>query len=1088
MFTMSTAPHRRSASPLPRGKGPGGGLLSLATVSFSLALHAGTPISLAQVDAPNSTPLADASFPAPASITGTNFAGLRYTQAPVQGQVILGARRVHAWSEGTTRRLFLSGDVRVTLGGHQFSAARAVAFVERISPEGATPRYQVFVYFDRAGTSTDAASNTSIQVSGDRLPVRGVIECPEGVRLRADALEQGSPRKESDEVALLFDAETAFARSLRRLIPGYVEPEVPKPVVRRPNLPFPEEPPAIAEAPSAPTPREATREPTRAEPGLGRPAEPSRALEPAITMDELLQRVPVAEATQPIFAKEGLITLSAGELTLVSGTDENAVMATGGVVVQYNDLKAGRALQITGQRAVVFLNPGKVNEITRLSKEDVRGIYMEGDVSATDGRYTLRGPKMFYDLNANRAIVLDAVFWTYDEQRRLPLYVRAKSIRQESADQFKAEQAIFANSAFFEPEFCVGATSVTVSRRKIPAEERHPGDPTMQTLVDARNITLRAYDVPFFYWPIYSGDPSQLPLRDLRVENSSSNGAAIKARWNAYSLLGLTRPTDLRADLQTDYYFNRGLGLGAGLGWDRPASRGEITGYMLPSDTGKDVFKTGFKKDRDGDFRGIVAGENRWKFSDSWTLFTEGTYISDEGVVDAFFRKLGEERREFTNRVYARRLEDNTATTIEAKTTFNDFISNEYLLQSRGYSVSKLPEVAYVRQADDLAPGIRPGYMTYFSEYRVGRLSMNFDEVQGIDHGLGQVNSRRVLGTNFNETLAERLRREGYFESAITRADTRHEISVQMREGPVNIQPFILGRLTAYDNDFDNFSPRENDNTRVWGAAGVRFATTIQRVDNGVDSRFFDLHRLRHIVEPSATMMFAGTNIDRVDLPIYDYDVESLAEGNLYRFGVAQTWQTQRGGPGRWHSVDVFKLNTDVVVASGDADPRSPIGRFYDYRPEYSNPGNYLVVDGLWRISDVTALTGGTVFDFDLNQPATSDVGVMFQHSPRWRSYVDSHFVNALDRTIIAFGSSYQLTSKYDVGFGAAYDASANGFQGFNVDFQRKMENITFGFNIGYNDISGETSFGFTLRPYGAKGGFGVSGVGSQSQSSGLGG
>lgn len=1028
----------------------------------------------------------DAAFPAPASITGTQFQGLRYNQAPVTGKITLGARRVNAWSDGTTRRLFLSGDVRVTLGSNQFSAARAVAFLERISPENATPLYQVFVYFDRAGTPTDAASNSAIQISGDRLPVRGVIECPEGVKVRADLFEQGSPRKGTDEVALMADAETSFARSLRRLIPGYVEPETPKPLVRRPNLPFPtDEPSAPETAPNEPTP---PRETKIAEPGLGRPTEPSKALEPAITMDQLLQRVPVSEATEPIFAKEGIITLSAGELTLVSGAEENAVMATGGVVVQYNDIKTGRALQITGQRAVIFMNPGKVNEITRLTKGDVRGIYVEGDVAATDGKYTLRGPKMFYDLNANKAVVLDAVFWTYDEQRRLPLYVRAKSIKQESADQFKAEKAIFANSAFFEPEFCVGATSVTVNRRKIPADERNPGDPATQTLVDARNITLRAYDVPFFYWPIYSGDPNQLPLRDLRVENSSTNGLALKARWNAYSLLGLSRPTDLKADLQTDYYFNRGIGLGGRLGWDRPVSRGDIFAYMLPQDEGKDVFPTGYKKENNGDFRGIVAGENRWKISEKWSLFAEGSYVSDPSMVDAFFRNLAEERREFTNRLYARRLDDNSATTIEAKATFNDFISNEYLLQSRGYTVNKLPEVAYVRQADDLAPGIRPGYMTYFSEYRVGRLSMSFDEVTGLDHGLGQVNSQRVLGTNFNETLAERLRREGYFEHAITRADTRHEVSVQMREGPVNIQPFVIGRFTAYDNDFDAFSPNENDNARLWGAGGVRVATTIQNVDNDVESRFLDLHRMRHIIEPSATVMLAGTTVDRVDLPIYDYDVESLAEGNIYRFGVAQTWQTQRGGPGRWHSVDVFKLNTDVVLASGDADPRSPIGRFYDYRPEYSNPGNYLVVDSMWRISDVTALTGGTVYDFDKSQPATSDVGLMFQHSPRWASHVDSHFINALDRTIIAFGSDYQLTSKYDVGFSAAYDASANGFQGFLVEVQRKMENITFGFNIGYNDISGESSFGFTLRPYGAKGGFGVSGLGARESTSGLGG
>ena len=34
----------------------------------------------------------------------------------------------------------------------------------------------------------------------------------------------------------------------------------------------------------------------------------------------------------------------------------------------------------------------------------------------------------------------------------------------------------------------------------------------------------------------------------------------------------------------------------------------------------------------------------------------------------------------------------------------NDFIANEYLLQAPGYTVAKLPDVGYVRLADDLIP------------------------------------------------------------------------------------------------------------------------------------------------------------------------------------------------------------------------------------------------------------------------------------------------------------------------------------------------------------------------------------------------
>ena len=41
----------------------------------------------------------------------------------------------------------------------------------------------------------------------------------------------------------------------------------------------------------------------------------------------------------------------------------------------------------------------------------------------------------------NKALLLDAVFWTYDEDRRLPLYLRADVIRQESQQEFSGERA-----------------------------------------------------------------------------------------------------------------------------------------------------------------------------------------------------------------------------------------------------------------------------------------------------------------------------------------------------------------------------------------------------------------------------------------------------------------------------------------------------------------------------------------------------------------------------------------------------------------------------------------------------------------------
>lgn len=863
-------------------------------------------------------------------------------------------------------------------------------------------------------------------------------------------------------------------------------------------------------------------------PAAQRPFRPSSDLSPAAEVQDLVKRLPPAETSRPIFVKEGLVSLDARNFDFVSSPDENALIAKDGVTVQYTDGRTLDTLQITAQRAVVFLAPGPVQQYTRFSPDQVRGIFLEGDVVASSSKgddvrkqYTLRGPQMYYDLQRNKAIVLDAVFWTYDAPRRLPLYVRAKTIRQESADQFSADKARLANTAFFDPELAIGASSLTISRRSAeqPAGDGADpatsgafgrlggiGDPSANppggavqessVYVDARDLTLRTSELPFFYFPRYAGDPTAIPLKDLRFENSSGSGTAIKTTWDTMNLLGLQKPGEFDADLLLDYYFDRGAALGTTVEWGDPGGRGPykggLFGYLIVNDEGTDLLKSGQKFERDGGARGLVLAENRWKLDDRWTLFTEAAYIGDENFVDAFFEPLGETRREFTNRAVARRLEGNTAFTLEAKAEFNDFLANEYLLQTPGYQTDKLPEAAYFRQADDVLGGVAPGLLSWFSEYRLGRLSLNFDKPTASEHGFtSDFLAQRALGINRNDSIAEALRAQGYEEDGLFRADTRQELSSQLAAGPLNITPFVVGRVTAWDNDFQGFSPEEDDNARLWGGAGMRVSTTLQRVDDTVDSRLLDLHRTRHIIEPGITVMQSGTNVDRVNLPVYDEYVEGINEGGQIRLGVNQTWQTKRGGPGRWYDVDVFKLNTEAVFASDDMDRQTPIGRFYDFRPEYSVPGNYLYNEGFWQVTSIAAISGSNIYDFDIQQQARSNIGILFEHSPAFRTFVDVRYINSQDATNLLMGSAYEF-EKYGISLNADYNTTEGGFQAISTEVRRRSAAAMLGANISYNDITGETSFGFLLQPLGVRGGGarlrGLGGSGSNSRTTDFGG
>jgi hypothetical protein len=977
----------------------------------------------------------------PLDITGRTFAGLRLPVTPTPGRIGLRAQRAYVWTETDrlsprpVQRIFLQGDAVLELGIYSFEARSASVWLERVDDVG-PDAWQVFAYLDRAVTPM---SGEAISLAGDKLPVQGIIIAPEGLDLRVDRLLQGRPNE-----AFPAEAEGALAARLRRLVEPPPPPAVsPEELLRRSQQVPPLEP--LGETDEEALLRE-RREVARLE----------RRLEPA-------------SRDQPIFSKSGVISLSAGAISIVPEGDRRAVVVSGGITVSYQDRRNGeeRSVQISAERGVVFLDAAADAGSAAWSASDVRGIYLEGDVQAIivtpEGRYAVRSPRVFYDVPNDRGLLVDAFFTTYDPRRGLPLYVRAKTISQLSSNTFRATDARVTNTPFLNPDLSIGASSVTVQQHAATASrEQH-------ITVDAQDITLRAGRLPFFWWPRIKGDPSLFPLRDIRLENSSGSGGAVKTTWNAYTLLGLDPPPGQSADVMFDYYFERGPGLGAQFTWANISSKGSFLGYTVPNDTGRDLLVTGVKRDAGGDFRGMLLGEHRARVGEHWTLFAEGAYISDPTFIDGFFEPLGRTRREFASSLYAQRIAANTRFWAEVRANANDFIANEYLLQSPGYTVTRLPDVGYMRLADDLLDGY-PGLLTYSSEYRFSQMRLRFAQPDVDELGFTNlVRSQALFGISPGQSIADALHAGGLREDWVSRFDTRHELAMPIAAGPLNITPFLVGRFTGYDQDFSEFSPDADEPVRLWGAAGLTLSTELQRVDNGVESRLLDLHRIRHIITPSITLWHAGTTIDRADLPVYDAGVESIAEGTATRFAVNQVWQTQRGGPGRWRSVDVFRLDTELVVSSDDVDEEGPINRYFSYRPEYSSliGGTFATIDAAWQVTEVFALAAHEIYDFESSQSDRTGVGALIQHGPEFSTFAELRFINPQDQTYALLGFNYELTRKYTIQTSLNYDTDRADVQSVNAQLRRRFPSVVLGVGIGYNNITSETSFGFVFQPFG---------------------
>lgn len=1025
-------------------------------------------------------------------VTGRDFGGVALPSSVQVGDLVIRANRAWVWSEGGasnqigadglpigTQRMFLQGDVSVQLGNYSFTAAQAVVWVRTAGASvfnvggAADPDRQVrevAIQFDRV---SDPGAQAGFAQAADRLLVTAKLDGT--VSMRADSLSTGRPGAggaATAEANFLRESEQRFARHLRRLA-GADDSGAPEIVgVAAPG---------VVEGPILP--------------GRARPYEPNSPI--AKRASGVISETPGGSTTvaDPLFTRDGVVTFAVGTrstiaptapefgdavgdsefIRLLRGESDNTLLLTGGVAVQYTDLRKTRNLMITAERAVVFLDPGPIADMARFGAGQIRGVYLEGDVVATDGQYTLRGPRVYYDLKNNRAVMAEAVFSTVDPKLGIPIYVRAQTLRQEAANKFTAERARLATSSFFEPVFSVGASTITVTQ----AAPERAGEPP-RTFFKTGMLTLRAGGVPFFALPGLSGEIEDIPLEDIRVENSSDSGAAIKTTWNVFSTLGLEKIDGLRVRALIDGYFDRGVGLGTRTDWDtrgKPGAqlKGGLFAYTLPSDSGTDVLSTGAKRDVDDEFRGIVLADNIWQITPNWTLFGEVASISDARFVDAFFREQGQESREFTTAAELRYLEGNQRFGLLAKANLQDFVSNQYLQQSQGYSVNKLPEATYARIADDILPGVQPGLLTWTHEYSASRMRFVLDSTPV--SGFGFTNdflAQRTFGVNANQSIADRLRAAGYTREDVLRADTRQELVATFDVEGFKISPFVVGRFTGYDQPIEDFyrgadpDVRE-EQYRVFYAGGSRFSTTFTRIDDNVESSLFDLHRVRHIIEPNATVWTGATTVTQGNLPVYDDTVESLNNGSAVRAGVNQTFQTQRGGPGRWRSVDVLKVNTDLVFSTSDADKESPIGRFNESRPEYSFLGDYFTADIAWQATDVVGLVFSTVYDLDYNQPARTVAGGTIQHSPEFSSYAQVRYLNALDATYVDAGVTYTLTKKYTVGGGMTYDTDENEVQEVTGTLRRRFADATLGLRLGYNNIRGETSVSAVFEPVGVR-------------------
>jgi len=950
-------------------------------------------------------------------ITGDRLSGVVLPVEPIAADIELIALRAFAWEVDDTRRLILEQDVVIRIGQFEFISDQAAVWLNRI-PSADGLINQIAVYFDEV---QDPTRQAGMGASGRRLLVTGSARG--AVRLNVSLVER---RKRAEE-GLLKRAESRLAEHLREITAA--QPDL---------MQYPQ-------SHADPPPEQPTLTPGGVPP------------EAPVDHPDRLTLPPVEGADYPLFDPRGSISLNAASIEVIPGELENVIIADGAIVIEYADDRGGdewSRLTISAERGVVFTKPGPISEVPSLAMEAgfVLGAYLEGNVVATDGEYTVRGTRVYYDVERQQAIMLDGVLRTFSREVGRPIYARAEEFRQISSQQWTMGRASVSTSEFFTPHLAIGASRVRVEQR--PGEL--DGTRRTETYIESKDNTIRLGGVPVAYWPHLAGTVQDIPLKNIQVSSRDNMGVGIETEWDVYALLGLAPPDGIDLRAEADVFTERGFGLGLEFEYDFADTEGLVDLYGLFDARGEDRSSAGVDVDVDREFRGIGLWENQTRLSEALTVQAQVSYITDPTFVTAFLEDDFAERREYETSLYLRHLDGHTAWTVLGKRPLNDFISNGWLLASRAYTVEKLPELTYRRYGDKLFDDA----VTYSSEYRYSRLSMAFNETTPAEIGL----RARAFGIDDDDArIDDLLEARGLPSSIVNRLDTRHELSIPGKWGDVNVTPFVVGRATWYDQAFDEFSS-DSDDLRLFAGAGLRLSTVFQRIDNSIESRLFDLHRVRHLVEPSILLWYGWSDVDQSDLPVFDEAVESLATGSAVRFGLLNTWQTHRGGPGFWESVDFLTIDAGLVLASGDTDLEHPVPQFFEYRPEYSILADHVELTTVWAVSDGLSLVSESIYDLEETRIARGAVGALLQHSPTFTTFVEFRYIDASDNELLGVDWQYQVTPVYRLGLRPQWDFREDEFRSIRFEVTRSFPDFDFTVGVRRDEIRGDTSLSAGMR------------------------
>ncbi|MEN6383746.1 MAG: hypothetical protein ABFD79_00955 [Phycisphaerales bacterium] len=720
--------------------------------------------------------------------------------------------------------------------------------------------------------------------------------------------------------------------------------------------------------------------------------------------------------------------------------------------------ETGRTLELMGDNAVVFYasKTSEVNEPNEpnstkslIPSNNIKAIYMQGDIVMTEGSRTIRAVEVYYDFIKKQALLIKPVIITYDPERGIPIYARADKIRQVAENKFAGENLTLTNSEFYVPQ--VSATASKVFITDTTAIDRAAGKSTEKSF-DAvmENVKMKVDDKTVFWWPRMRSnlDSSDMPLRRVQFSNDNSFGTGIETEWYLARLLGLKESEGVDSSLYLDSYSKRGIGAGGDINYEKEKYYGDINGYII-NDRGEDDLGRHRKNIEPPDkMRGMFNFWHRHFLPEHWQLTLETSYLSDENFLEAFRRDEYFEDRLRETSVHLKWIKDNQAFALLGRWRINKWADQ----------LEDLPSAQYHLKGQSLWDD----KLTLYSDSSLGR----FRQLTGQDHDF-KINDE-------------------YF----TFGQHRTEIDFPLQYKKGNIVPFAAGTF-GYD-DRSGFSrgvatggtgPNGDPQTFI-GEAGVRASTQFWK-QYKYDSKFWDVHGLRHIVKPYTNISVFAENSDLVE------------QRDSYTLGVLQRWQTKRGQGDKQRILDWMRLNLEYTKVSDPSEQRRPdrqvwnnpfvplstlvapgiynsdLGANYRTFEIFGPQRDSVNGDYIWRVSDTTAILSDFNWDVEDADIEQFNVGVSRTVWPNLSVYIGHRYLRSVviddekGSSAFTFAATYKLNPRYSLSFSHQYDYKRNGLIATEVSLIRRYNRLYYALSYGVDESLDRRTISLTIWPEG---------------------